>query len=104
MLPRTRLVVPVTERDHHQGPATAAVTLVQYEFFRKRDTHETCFPGPNLLVCTFAGHWLHGLRWSRHWRVPCHCRTYQRGRFCELAYWVDQHATATAHDLCGLPH
>ncbi len=50
MLPRTRLVVPVTERDHHQGPATAAVTLVQYEFFRKKDTHETCFPGPNLLV------------------------------------------------------
>src|SRR6266446_5542455 len=36
--------------DHHQGPATAAVTLVQYEFFRKKDTHETCFPGPNLLV------------------------------------------------------
>src|SRR5205823_10662556 len=30
MLPRTRLVVPVTERDHYQGPATAAVTLVQY--------------------------------------------------------------------------
>lgn len=30
MLPRTRLVVPVTERHHHQGPATAAVTLVQY--------------------------------------------------------------------------
>jgi len=24
------LVVPVSERDHHQGPATAAVTLVQY--------------------------------------------------------------------------
>src|SRR5213592_1756985 len=24
------LVVPVIERDHHQGPATAAVTLVQY--------------------------------------------------------------------------
>jgi protein-disulfide isomerase len=30
MLPRTRLAVPVTERDHHQGPATATVTLVQY--------------------------------------------------------------------------
>ena len=30
MLPRTCLVVPATERDHHQGPATAAVTLVQY--------------------------------------------------------------------------
>jgi protein-disulfide isomerase len=30
MLPRTRLVVPVTERDHRQGPVTAAVTLVQY--------------------------------------------------------------------------
>ena len=30
MLPRTRLVVPVSERDHHQGPATAPVTLVQY--------------------------------------------------------------------------
>jgi hypothetical protein len=30
MLPRTRLVVPLTERDHHHGPATAAVTLVQY--------------------------------------------------------------------------
>src|SRR5881397_3768931 len=26
----TRLVVPVSERDHQQGPATAAVTLVQY--------------------------------------------------------------------------
>ena len=24
------LVVPVSERDHRQGPATAAVTLVQY--------------------------------------------------------------------------
>ncbi len=24
------LVVPVSERDHHQGPATGAVTLVQY--------------------------------------------------------------------------
>src|SRR3989442_9795730 len=24
------LVGPVSERDHHQGPATAAVTLVQY--------------------------------------------------------------------------
>jgi protein-disulfide isomerase len=24
------LAVPVSERDHHQGPATAAVTLVQY--------------------------------------------------------------------------
>ena len=30
MLPRTCLVVPVTERDQHQGPATATVTLVQY--------------------------------------------------------------------------
>lgn len=26
----THLVVPVSERDHRQGPATAAVTLVQY--------------------------------------------------------------------------
>jgi protein-disulfide isomerase len=26
----TRLVVPVSERDHSQGPASAAVTLVQY--------------------------------------------------------------------------
>ena len=26
----THLAVPVSERDHHQGPATAAVTLVQY--------------------------------------------------------------------------
>ena len=26
----THLVVPVSERDHHQGPASAAVTLVQY--------------------------------------------------------------------------
>src|SRR3989449_7357431 len=26
----THLVVPVSERDHSQGPATAAVTLVQY--------------------------------------------------------------------------
>src|SRR6266478_3522544 len=24
------LAVPVSDRDHHQGPATAAVTLVQY--------------------------------------------------------------------------
>ncbi len=30
MTQRTRLVVPITERDHSQGPATAAVTLVQY--------------------------------------------------------------------------
>ena len=30
MMPRTRLAVPVTERDHQQGPATAVVTLVQY--------------------------------------------------------------------------
>src|SRR5947209_18450381 len=30
MTQRTRLVVPVSERDHSQGPATAAVTLVQY--------------------------------------------------------------------------
>jgi len=30
MTQRTRLVVPVSERDHIQGPATAAVTLVQY--------------------------------------------------------------------------
>src|SRR5579859_3011132 len=30
MTPRTHLVVPVSERDHSQGPATAAVTLVQY--------------------------------------------------------------------------
>ena len=30
MLQRTHLAVPVSERDHHQGPATAAVTLVQY--------------------------------------------------------------------------
>jgi protein-disulfide isomerase len=30
MAQRTRLVVPVSERDHRQGPATAAVTLVQY--------------------------------------------------------------------------
>src|SRR5213083_853289 len=30
MLPRTRLVVPVSERDDHQGPAPAPVTLVQY--------------------------------------------------------------------------
>jgi protein-disulfide isomerase len=27
---RNRLVVPVSERDHSQGPATAVVTLVQY--------------------------------------------------------------------------
>ena len=27
---RTRLAVPVSERDHSQGPATAAITLVQY--------------------------------------------------------------------------
>ena len=26
----THLAVPVSERDHHQGPASAAVTLVQY--------------------------------------------------------------------------
>jgi protein-disulfide isomerase len=30
MTQRTRLAVPVSERDHSQGPATAAVTLVQY--------------------------------------------------------------------------
>src|SRR2546423_3832981 len=30
MTQRTHLAVPVSERDHHQGPATAAVTLVQY--------------------------------------------------------------------------
>ncbi len=30
MTQRTSLVVPVNERDHSQGPATAAVTLVQY--------------------------------------------------------------------------
>jgi protein-disulfide isomerase len=30
MTQRTRLVVPVSERDHSQGPATAVVTLVQY--------------------------------------------------------------------------
>jgi protein-disulfide isomerase len=30
MTQRTRLVVPVSERDHRQGPDTAAVTLVQY--------------------------------------------------------------------------
>jgi protein-disulfide isomerase len=30
MIQRTQLVVPVSERDHHQGPAAAAVTLVQY--------------------------------------------------------------------------
>jgi protein-disulfide isomerase len=30
MTHRTHLEVPVSERDHHQGPATAAVTLVQY--------------------------------------------------------------------------
>jgi protein-disulfide isomerase len=30
MTQRTSLVVPVSERDHSQGPATAAVTLVQY--------------------------------------------------------------------------
>jgi protein-disulfide isomerase len=30
MTQRTRLAVPVSEQDHSQGPATAAVTLVQY--------------------------------------------------------------------------
>ncbi|MFL5691561.1 MAG: DsbA family protein [Ktedonobacteraceae bacterium] len=30
MAQRTRLVMPVSERDHSQGPASAAVTLVQY--------------------------------------------------------------------------
>ncbi len=30
MAQRTRLAVPVSERDHSQGPATAAVILVQY--------------------------------------------------------------------------
>ena len=30
MTQRTRLVIPVNERDHRQGPDTAAVTLVQY--------------------------------------------------------------------------
>ena len=30
MTQRTHLVVPVSERDHSQGPATAPVTLVQY--------------------------------------------------------------------------
>ncbi len=30
MIQRTHLAVPVSERDRHQGPATAAVTLVQY--------------------------------------------------------------------------
>jgi protein-disulfide isomerase len=30
MTQRTHLAVPVSERDHRQGPATAAVTLVQY--------------------------------------------------------------------------
>jgi protein-disulfide isomerase len=30
MTQHTRLVVPVSERDHSQGPATAAVILVQY--------------------------------------------------------------------------
>jgi protein-disulfide isomerase len=30
MIQRTQLVVPVSERDHSQGPSTAAVTLVQY--------------------------------------------------------------------------
>src|SRR5215470_12929147 len=30
MTQRTHLAVPVSERDHSQGPATATVTLVQY--------------------------------------------------------------------------
>jgi len=30
MTPRTHLAVPISERDHSQGPAAAAVTLVQY--------------------------------------------------------------------------
>ena len=30
MTQRTRLVIPVSDRDHRQGPDTAAVTLVQY--------------------------------------------------------------------------
>ena len=30
MTQHTRLAVPVSERDHSQGPATAAVILVQY--------------------------------------------------------------------------
>src|SRR5229473_6845687 len=30
MTQRTRLVIPVSKRDHRQGPDTATVTLVQY--------------------------------------------------------------------------
>jgi len=30
MTPRIPLAVPVSERDHGQGPASAMVTLVQY--------------------------------------------------------------------------
>ena len=30
MIQRTHLAIPVSERDHSQGPASAAVTLVQY--------------------------------------------------------------------------
>jgi hypothetical protein len=30
MMRHISLAVPVSERDHNQGPATAAITLVQY--------------------------------------------------------------------------
>ena len=36
-----RLIVPVIERDHIQGPATAAVTLVQYGDYECPYTHQS---------------------------------------------------------------
>jgi protein-disulfide isomerase len=41
MTQRTPLAVPVSERDHSQGPATAAVTLVQYGDYECPDTRRS---------------------------------------------------------------
>src|SRR5260221_3771027 len=35
------LAVPVSDRDHHQGPATAAVTLVQYGDYECPDRRQS---------------------------------------------------------------
>ena len=133
MTQHTRLAVPVTERDHRQGPETATVTLVQYGDYECPYTRQSTwvvqaiqqqlgdqlrFVFRNFPLTEIHPHALHaalaaeaaatqGKFWQMHDYIFHHQHTLEDSDLAQFAAAVGLEMQQYAHDMAqqrSLPH
>ena len=133
MAQRTRLAVPVGERDHRQGPETAILTLVQYgdyecpytrqstwvvQDIQKQLGNQLCFVFRNFPLTEIHPHALHaalaaenaamqGKFWEMHDYIFHHQHTLEDSDLAQFAAAVGLETQQYARDMAhqrSLPH